>query len=63
MYINYIYYTLYYIDTKLTSFQRQLNLYGFRRMNKGEYQGAYFHPKFIENRKDLLTFVKRVSTK
>lgn len=32
-------------------------------MNKGEYQGAYFHPKFIENRKDLLVYVRRVSTK
>ena len=41
-------------DTKYTSFQRQLNLYGFRRISKGEDQGSYFHPKFQRHRKDML---------
>jgi len=53
----------YFRHTKLTSFQRQLNLYGFRRMSKGECQGAYYHPKFMESRKDLLSEVRRVSNK
>ena len=44
----------YFKHAKLTSFQRQLNLYGFRRITKGEDQGAYFHPKFQHERQDLL---------
>jgi hypothetical protein len=50
-------------DTKLTSFQRQLNLYGFRRITKGCDQGAYFHPKFHRGRKDLLQDIKRITGK
>lgn len=30
----------------MSSFQRQLNLYGFRRITKGKDTGAYFHPNF-----------------
>lgn len=51
------------LDTKYTSFQRQLNLYGFRRLSKGEDQGSYFHPKFQRNRKDLLPEIRRVTGK
>lgn len=47
----------------MTSFQRQLNLYGFRRLSKGEDQGCYFHPKFQRNRKDLLSEIKRLPVK
>lgn len=50
-------------DTKITSFQRQLNLYGFRRISKGPDQGAYFHSKFQRNRKDLLADIKRLAGK
>lgn len=53
----------YFRQTKLTSFQRQLNLYGFRRMNKGDYHGSYFHCNFQQNRLDLLVKVRRVSAK
>lgn len=51
------------VETKLTSFQRQLNLYGFRRIARGPDQGCYFHPKFQKNRRDLLPDVKRLPGK
>mmetsp|Transcript_11255 Transcript_11255/g.15503 ORF Transcript_11255/g.15503 Transcript_11255/m.15503 type:complete len:414 (+) Transcript_11255:68-1309(+) len=53
----------YFKHTKYTSFQRQLNLYGFRRLSKGEDQGSYFHPKFQRNRKDLLYEIRRLPVK
>ncbi|KAJ1418210.1 HSF-type DNA-binding-domain-containing protein, partial [Ochromonadaceae sp. CCMP2298] len=49
----------YFKHTKLTSFQRQLNLYGFRRLTKGEDQGAYFHPKFQRSRREMMAEIKR----
>jgi hypothetical protein len=51
------------LDTKMTSFQRQLNLYGFRRINKGDDTGAYFHPKFRRGREEMLAEIKRMSNK
>lgn len=51
------------VETKLTSFQRQLNLYGFRRLAKGEDQGCYFHPRFQRGRRDLLHEIKRLPVK
>jgi HSF-type DNA-binding len=47
-------------DAKLTSFQRQLNLYGFRRISKGDDHGAYFHPSFQRGREDLVKNIKRL---
>jgi HSF-type DNA-binding len=46
-------------DTKLTSFQRQLNLYGFRRITKGDDHGAYFQ----RGRKDLVANIRRLPVK
>ena len=54
---------LFFTDTKLTSFQRQLNLYGFRRITKGDDHGAYFHPNFQRGRKDLVTNIRRLPVK
>ena len=53
----------YFKHAKFTSFQRQLNLYGFKRITKGEDSGAYFHPKFQRGRKDLLNEIKRIPNK
>merc|ERR1712196_589205 len=53
----------YFRQSKLASFQRQLNLYGFSRINKGQSQGAYQNSFFKRNRKDLLCNVKRLPGK
>jgi hypothetical protein len=45
--------TEYFKQTKYKSFQRQLNLYGFIRVNKGMDKGAYYHSLFIQNKKPM----------
>jgi len=47
---------------KIASFQRQLNLYGFKRINEGPDTGGYWHRKFLRGRKDLVVQLKRKST-
>jgi len=42
-----------------SSFQRQLNLYGFKRITSGPEAGAYIHPKFKLNQPELLTDIRR----
>jgi hypothetical protein len=48
----------YYRHNKITSFQRQLNLYGFARLNKGEDCGCYAHPKFIRGHQDQIRTIR-----
>lgn len=45
------------------SFQRQLSLYGFRRLCTGRDKGAYYHPVFLRKRAFLLSRIKRVAVK
>jgi len=48
--------------SKLASFQRQLNLYGFKRIMEGPDIGGYWHRKFLRGRFDVVTTLKRKST-
>jgi hypothetical protein len=49
----------YFWTNRITSFQRQLNMYGFKRITEGPERGAYFHPFFIKGRHDLIHSIKR----
>lgn len=50
-------------QTKYKSFQRQLNLYGFARIDEGHNKGAYRNAAFLKGRKDLLAKLTRVKIK
>ena len=41
-------------QTKYSSFQRQLNLYGFVRITGGPDKGAVYHPYFVQNQPRLI---------
>ena len=49
----------YYSQSKLTSYQRQLSLYGFVRITSGKDRGAYYHEYFLRGRPDLLVCIDR----
>ncbi len=49
----------YFNATRVASFQRQLNLYGFRRITEGKNRGGYFHELFMKGRKGLCTKIRR----
>mmetsp|Transcript_3105 Transcript_3105/g.4265 ORF Transcript_3105/g.4265 Transcript_3105/m.4265 type:complete len:214 (+) Transcript_3105:873-1514(+) len=50
-------------QTKWTSFQRQLNLYGFQRITKGPDTGAYYHELFLLDREFLAARIVRQKVK
>ena len=50
----------YFRHNKITSFQRQLNLYGYLRIQKGEDSGAYGHPKFIRGHREAVRDIRRL---
>jgi hypothetical protein len=43
----------YFNQTKYKSFQRQVNLYGFRRIRHGPTKGSYYHKMFLRNQGTL----------
>ena len=53
----------YFRQTKLKSFQRQLNLWGFERVRKGVEKDAICHNYFVRGAPDLCNFMKRVKIK
>lgn len=48
---------------RFASFQRQLNLYDFRRVNDGPARGAYYHPSFNRDFPVLCRAMKRTKIK
>lgn len=54
---------VYFKQTKLTSFQRQLNLYGFCRLTSGRDRGAYYHELFLRGRPFLCKRMMRTRIK
>mmetsp|Transcript_13551 Transcript_13551/g.30763 ORF Transcript_13551/g.30763 Transcript_13551/m.30763 type:complete len:326 (+) Transcript_13551:1179-2156(+) len=49
--------------TKIASFQRQLNLYGFQRITQGPDKGAYYHECFLRGKPHLLAQLQRIKVK
>ena len=54
---------LFFQQSKMSSFQRQLNLYGFNRMTAGNDQGCYYHPLFLRGREFLCKSMVRTRVK
>jgi hypothetical protein len=54
---------IFFKQTKFRSFQRQLNLYEFKRISFGTYIGGYYHPKFLRNQPELCKEMTRVAVK
>lgn len=53
----------YFRQSKLTSFQRQLNLYGFRRLTAGPDRGGYYHEMFLKYKLFLCRDMTRIRIK
>ena len=54
---------LYFASTRITSIQRQFNIYGFERVQTGVWRGAYRHKYFQRGKKELLQKIVRTRTK
>jgi hypothetical protein len=54
---------IYFRQSKLTSFQRQLNLYGFCRLTSGKDRGGYYHELFLRYRPFLCKRMMRTRIK
>jgi hypothetical protein len=49
--------------SKIASFQRQLNLYGFTRLTRGRDRGGYYHELFLKGRMFLAHNIHRIKVK
>jgi hypothetical protein len=50
----------YFKQSRLSSFQRQLNLYGFTRITSAPNNGGYYHELFLKGRPALSYHMRRV---
>lgn len=53
----------YFKQTKMASFQRQLNLYGFNRLTGGLDKGGYYHELFLRGKVSLAYDIHRMRVK
>lgn len=53
----------YFSQSKYPSFQRQLNLYGFKRITKGPDRNGYYHPSFLRGYPELSDTMVRMKVK
>ena len=51
---------VYFKQKSLSSFQRQLNLYGFKRVISGRDSGAYYHELFLQGKPNMCLLMRRV---
>ena len=49
----------YFASNRITSFQRQLNLYGFNKVLRGADKGGFAHSSFVKNQRNLCLTIKR----
>lgn len=54
---------LFFKQTKYKSFQRQLNLWNFERIQNGNDKGAYYHPQFLREDPSLCRHLTRQRAK
>ena len=54
---------LYFRHSRLSSFKRQLNLYGFEQINIGPYRGGYYHETFHRDNPEACRRMRRVAVK
>jgi hypothetical protein len=54
---------LYFRHSRLSSFKRQLNLYGFEQINIGPYRGGYYHEMFSRDNPEMCRRMRRVAVK
>jgi hypothetical protein len=54
---------VYFRQRRLSSFKRQLNLYGFELIARGPNKGGYFHENFQRDRPEIVRQVRRTSYK
>ena len=54
---------LYFRQSRLSSFKRQLNLYGFELINTGPARGGYYHELFVKDHPELCRRMRRVAVK
>lgn len=53
----------YFRQSRLSSFKRQLNLYGFELINTGPARGGYYHEMFTKERPELCRRMRRIAIK